>query len=438
MLETEPDLLAFGVASSMYRWAVDLAHAVRAECSVPIVFGGLHPTLEPEHTLGNSCVDHVILGEGEYPLLDLVNHLDDPDAVTRIPNLWTKKNGEIVQNDLRPLDYSLDDIPFPDKEIYRHVAPYFRSGYTATSGRGCHDRCSFCFHNYYHKLYAGKGPWLRRRSEENVIRELAEARRKFGPRYVRWYDGTFLYDPQWLRTFSRPYRRDVGLPFWCVGNPDHLTEEVASLLKDMGCYEVQIGFQTFSEATRCQYLLRNETNKDLEMAIRNTRRFGLSASLDIMLEIPGQRPEEVADMIHFLNRNRVDRLNVYWSTYYPRMDIVEFALQEGKLSPHEAQELRVNPPVYANHLGRHNKEKWAKRYGRMLIYLLFLPPSWVDWLMRTGVYRYLPGFTVFVLMSLSYSQRIQRKYNLMMKRIFQRYVLFGFRKIVGRYIPPPP
>lgn len=51
-----------------------LAKQVNKE--IVVIFGGVHPTLFPIETLKNECVDYVIIGEGEMPIINLYKYIE--------------------------------------------------------------------------------------------------------------------------------------------------------------------------------------------------------------------------------------------------------------------------------------------------------------------------------------------------------------------------
>ena len=86
----KPDLIGFSCVTAHYRWAIDFARAVKRELpGVPIIFGGVHPTLVPEVVIEEGCVDFVCIGEGEGPLLELLQSLERGDSEYPIPNIWS-------------------------------------------------------------------------------------------------------------------------------------------------------------------------------------------------------------------------------------------------------------------------------------------------------------------------------------------------------------
>jgi len=76
------------------------------------VWGGIHPTLNPEE-----CAQHadiVCRGEGEGFMLDLIRRWEEGAAWSDIPNSAYRSNGRVVLNALRPLISDLDELPLFD------------------------------------------------------------------------------------------------------------------------------------------------------------------------------------------------------------------------------------------------------------------------------------------------------------------------------------
>jgi radical SAM superfamily enzyme YgiQ (UPF0313 family) len=137
-----PQLVVFSVVSADYRWALSLAERIKTVSPAHITFGGIHPSSAPEEVIGRNCVDSVVIGEGEFALLDLANSLRSGKTDYSIKNIWFKKDSQVIRNPLRPYIDDLDSLPFPDKELYYRELPRYRSGYTIITRRGCINNCS--------------------------------------------------------------------------------------------------------------------------------------------------------------------------------------------------------------------------------------------------------------------------------------------------------
>ena len=97
---------------------LNAAQAIReVDPRLPIVWGGVHPTLCPDSTLKDELCYFVVKGEGEITLVELADCLrqgDDPDLV---PGVGFKKNGELQYGPYRPMIEDLDVIPRPNYDL---------------------------------------------------------------------------------------------------------------------------------------------------------------------------------------------------------------------------------------------------------------------------------------------------------------------------------
>ena len=143
-----------------------------------IIWGGKHPTADPEDSILQA--DMVGISEGEDTLVEVVDNLSSGKSCDNVPGLWIKQGNEIIKNPLRPLETNLDRFLFPDyslenkflldREVMR-IGPVedrdldkMRKLYPTMITRGCLYCCTFCTNS--------TNPRLRRvrfRSVDNVI-----------------------------------------------------------------------------------------------------------------------------------------------------------------------------------------------------------------------------------------------------------------------------
>ena len=62
--------------------------------------------------------DALCIGEGEYPGLELVEQLSEGKSPSGIMNLWIKQADGIEKNPTRPFLQDMDELPFPDREMW--------------------------------------------------------------------------------------------------------------------------------------------------------------------------------------------------------------------------------------------------------------------------------------------------------------------------------
>ena len=113
---------------------------------LPIVWGGMHPTLLPTQVIENRNVDYVIVGEGEEAFLSLLSYLDT--GLKQDFSFLSKKSERFKHNYLSDLNLSakIDFKKYPIAEDYFVKRDGFDRAFTIETSRGCPHKCAFC-HN---------------------------------------------------------------------------------------------------------------------------------------------------------------------------------------------------------------------------------------------------------------------------------------------------
>ena len=117
--EKRPDVIGFSILQANRWGGIDIARiAKRIDPNVKIVFGGVAPTFLWEHFLTHFPeIDFVVIGEGEYPFLNLVQWIQSHEKppITRIKGIAYRKDGRAVRTEpADPID-DLDSLPVPSK-----------------------------------------------------------------------------------------------------------------------------------------------------------------------------------------------------------------------------------------------------------------------------------------------------------------------------------
>jgi hypothetical protein len=392
----KPDAIGFSVNTANFRWALEKAALIKRHSAAPIIFGGPHPTILPEATLGNDAVDIVALGEAEETMLD---YADNPHR-TDIVGLWFKQQGRIVRNPVRPLRQDIDEYPWPaDEYFYKQLPSSYRWYPDVLSGRGCPYSCTFCSNTTRKEMYTGQkaigGKWVRQRSVDNVIRELVWRKKKHGSKLFDFKNEVFAVNDDWLRDFSQEYRRFVALPFYCYYSLNlAAVEERVRLLKEAGCRAVHFGLQSGSETVRREVLNRHERNEEAAEGARNCHKYGLSFSVHCLLDLPFETPETVCESAAFYNTLRPSDVSCYTLLYFPGAKIVDIASGAGILGREEVEVIKkgeanmVPRPLHAG------KSTSYRKFALLITLIPLLPQQWVSWILAhrwaTSLFALLP------------------------------------------------
>ena len=281
-LEKEnPSLIGIGVQSSHLPVAQRITRAIKAKFSTPVIWGGTHPTIDPENCIAHT--DMICVGEGFDPLLELSGRIAEGSPYEDIKNLWINKADGTVRNERRPLLNNLDVLPFAsyDGEHKSYIddgrlqpernIDYFGYGLTddplktihqTMTSFGCLMNCSFCVNALTHEKF-------RRRSVSHVIDELLEAKRRNpGLKMVFFWDNIFQVNKKWCLEFAREYREKVNIPFFAYSHPSCVDEETLVALRKAGWCVTVMGIQSGSQTIRKDLYNRKEMNSQVIKAAR--------------------------------------------------------------------------------------------------------------------------------------------------------------------------
>ncbi len=408
VVDTKPDVIAFSSYTITHRWSVQVARALKRTVPTPIVFGGPHVSGAPAISIGEEAIDAVVEGEGEGALLDLLGCAEvDRFGRTDIANTWFHGDGEPIRNPVRPLIADLDALPWLDKGIFYEQMPAFEREFYVISRRGCPFRCSFCEYSIFPKQYPGEKP-VRRRSVEHVIGELEHWKARGRIRKVFFWDAIFTLDVHWVREFATAYRERIGLPFECYTHPHAMSRDMASALADAGCSMVRVGVQTVNSDTLADMERRGDRDK-VRDTVDHLREFGINYSLDHILGLPGEGPEDQREAVRFYNDVRPARIVVHWMTYLPGTTAIDRAAADGLLSAEQVARIlrgEQTEGFEAPRLvgaGAHKQALDEIRHLEIMFDLLPLASKrTIDWLLESGTYKLLPrGMAVRQLLALA-------------------------------------
>ncbi len=330
-----PELLIFPCSLSGHNlWVLEKAKEIKRRWKqIPIVLGGIYPTLFPDIIL-NENIDIICLGEAELPILELVNKLEDKMDIRYIQGLWVKNNGNVYRNEIKGLIQDLDSLPLPDRELYYknefiRALPMKRF----ITGRGCMHRCSFCFNPLLMKGYSKSGKYVRYKSVNRVISEIEYIRLRYPLKFVHFSDDIFGSDKEWLFEFAKMYKKNISLPFSCNMSVDLIDEEKLMWLKKANCNNIIIGIECGNETLRRTVLNKDITNSQIIKVASLIKKFDIRLTTFNMIGLPGETVENIFETIELNKTIKSDfqRLQIIFP--YPFSELSSFSLKHGYLDP---------------------------------------------------------------------------------------------------------
>jgi len=338
-------LAGVSLVTDDYYPAVTVTRAIKEKIGIPVIWGGAHVDVRPEECLREA--DMICRGEGEEALLELVENLSaDKPRNTAIKNIWFRQEKLIVRNELRGLEENLDKYPFADfdldtqyllneKGIAKANPENLRKEYSVMTSRGCPYSCFYCYNNYRRKHFQGKGKYVRFRSVENVIQELAQAKKLFkNLERINFWDDSFLArGREDFQKFRELYSENIKIPFFVLAEPMAFQEEKIKILKDCGLIRVQMGIQTGSPRINREIYNRQISNEAVIGVANILHDLGISATYDLIFNNPFETRDDIIETIRLILRfPKPFSLQGFNLIFYPGTEITERALREGLIS----------------------------------------------------------------------------------------------------------
>ncbi|MBI5698817.1 B12-binding domain-containing radical SAM protein [Candidatus Saganbacteria bacterium] len=304
----KPDLVGFSILSANYYHAVEWSRKIKEVFpGLPVIYGGLHPSICPDQVIAEPSVDIICLGEGEYALAELLQRLNAKQDITAVRNLWVKQDGQIYKNPLREL-ISLDELPvldwglFSQQHIYAPLNGRMRRIGSVEFSRGCPYSCNYCSCTALRNLTVPQ-KYLRHKSIDRAISDLIVLKDKYKVEMFYFLDETFMsMDLNLFKDLARIYKREVGVPFYAMTHPHSVTEEKVKIVEDMGCYLMTIGIEVGNEKFRAEVLNRRVANTKIIEAFDLFHKSSVLPSAFAMIGLPFETRELIFDTIELFRR----------------------------------------------------------------------------------------------------------------------------------------
>ncbi|NLT24290.1 MAG: B12-binding domain-containing radical SAM protein [Syntrophorhabdus sp.] len=341
ILAFKPDIIGFSVLTNQYKYALDIARDIKTYSAVPILFGGIHVTMDPMETLMRDEVDLICVGEGEEAIAELIEK-GDPRGIA---NIGRKEKGRPVIEPLRPYE-DIANLPFKDYEIFDFQKLVdAKDGWVGlTASRGCPFRCTYCLNHKIIEVYKGSGHlprgYIRRHTVDQMISEIEYLLGRYsGIKMFIFDDDIFTFDKAWLREFTERYRAVTDTSFVCNAHARIFDDETAGLLRGAGCRIVKFGLESGSDRIRRKVLSRYMTNKHIEDAFAVAHRHGLHTSAFVMLGLPHETIGDIKETVDLLASIKPGRFR--WSLFFPFVGTKAYniALSSGQVDLKEMERL---------------------------------------------------------------------------------------------------
>jgi len=329
----EPDVLGVSCLTSNSANVFYLVQKLRLQLpSLKIILGNIHASIFSSFFLRKAGADFVVHGEGEEPMLKILQNLAHKNnEFSTIPNISYKINGEIKNTNLEKPSITLDDLPWPARDKIPFLD--YTSGVYGVSdkreydmvfaSRGCIFKCTFCCINKHH-VY-------RYRSAVDVVNEIEHVVNEYSLKAFAFGDSLFTINPKRvIEICDEIIRRKINAPWFCEGHANTVNPEMLEKMREAGCDEIAFGVETGNPGILKQ-IGKRTTHEKIRNAVRMAKNTGIRTSGLFMFGFPGETESEMMETIEFSLSTPFDRAQFAITTPYPGTALYDKLIADGKL-----------------------------------------------------------------------------------------------------------
>ena len=370
------DALCLGISvltGPMIHGAVRIAKAVKKQgLSLPVIFGGWHPSLVPGQTLQENYVDAVVRGQGDLTLLEIAQKLSEGKEYRSVQGVSSKMMGMPQHSPERRVAL-LDDLPTPafelaDFDAYERVSGERKLAYATSVG--CPYACNYCTDMVFYKRR------FNALEAQRVVSEVTELVERYRIDEVAMLDSNLPVD--WRRA------RDIAQGFVDSGKKFHWTFQASTdflcrmsdddvrLLGESGVSQMGFGTESTSSSVLKLMNKRHQRVDEMYETARKASIGGIHVTFNLIFGYPGETEADREETLLTMSDIARQFWNVSFSpnlfTPYPGIPIWPELRSLGLREPQSLEEWAELP------LGRNTlpwlQGKELKRLWRMLEFFL--------------------------------------------------------------------
>lgn len=316
----------------------DLVKSVNED--IIVVLGGIHPSLFPMESVMNKSVDFVIIGEGEFRLLQLLYLLNMGKTDFNFDGVAYKKNNKVTINPATSRIEDLDSIPFPARELidfekYIEIcvpyAPFPRKERVCQimTSRGCPFNCIFCSTVKYW------GRKFRMRSVDNIIKEVDLMVKKYGIEEIQFPDDNMTVDKERaIELFKRLKEYNLS---WCTPHGlmvKTLDEEMIGLMAESGAYQLTFAIESGSERVLKEIIHKSVPPKQtIKTIVDRCHNQDIQVHGMFIVGFPGETREEIYETFQHPFDAGFDSVSFFIANPMPGSELFTQCQDKGYLAP---------------------------------------------------------------------------------------------------------
>ena len=290
----QPSIVGFSCTSHQFKYLMRYSKEIDKSPGVLQIAGGVGPTLDPEFILDQSSVKGVCVGEGEIPLSNLLDDIDNQRDIFDTKGFFWRKDNEIKKNGIPQFITDLSSLDFPDYSIFEKEITDSYGYLLITLSRGCPFDCHYCCNKALAQIYPDPKSYSRLPSVEHSIRLIERLIEQYPKtKFILFQDDLLIADKIWFEDFAWEYRKRIGIPYRTCARAECIDPGIIAALKLSGCRWVYLGLESGSESLRAKLLNRKYSNRMFIEKVRMIKNSGMSLYTYNIVGFPFETKEQL-------------------------------------------------------------------------------------------------------------------------------------------------
>lgn len=302
--------------------------------SLPVIWGGIHPTLLPEQTLQNDSIDIVCRHEGEQTIVDLAEALSSGSSLAGVQGISYKDSyGKISHNDDRPF-IDPDDmprLPYELLEMNRYVSESeIGKSVTLYTSKGCPHECAYCYNEAFNRrTYRAMGA-------DRIVQDIQWFVETFHVESIAFSDDNFFVNKKRVAEFCRAIKERKLRVYWYADcRVDYLLKYDQLFIQqvyDAGLRQLFIGAESGCNRV-LQLIHKGHQREDIISVNRMLAASKIQPIYSFMIGFPDETKEEMYETISLIDQLIADNENAIitglncWNPY-PGTELFNMAERE--------------------------------------------------------------------------------------------------------------
>lgn len=299
---------------------------------LPIVWGGVHPTICPESVISQPYVDYIIRGDGEEAFRLLLSELEQYSGCLPKDRATFFEHNLFYLNNLNSavIDFEKAIIPseyFISRDGFTHALPLETS-------RGCPYKCAFCHNAIYGQNYRT----VDLQSVIHNINQMAKIQHVDG---IIFQEDNFLINKTRVQSILNELNR-CGIGWKANGRIDCFKRflqdpDFMSLLLDSNCHVLQFGIESGSQ--RILNMINKQISiEDIREVNKELAHYDIALRYNFIIGLPTETQDEIGQTLNLIHELQCENphvespfVNIY--SPYPGTRLYQQAIKCGFNAP---------------------------------------------------------------------------------------------------------